>query len=82
VAGAALVKLQRPGEDWYVYFELVGFLNRMVFAAYNALAGEVWQGARHAELRLPRDLLKRIEAAPAALAGSARVEARALRRGC
>jgi predicted nucleotidyltransferase len=60
---AALVKLQRPGEGWYVYFELVGFLNTMVFAAYNALAGEVWRGVRHAELRLPRDLLERMEAA-------------------
>jgi predicted nucleotidyltransferase len=60
---AAFVKLQRSGETWYVYTELVGFLSTMVFAAYNALAGEVWRGARHLELRFPRDLLARMEAA-------------------
>ena len=35
----------------------------MVFAAYNALEGEVWRGARHAELRLPPKILATMEAA-------------------
>jgi aminoglycoside 6-adenylyltransferase len=58
---AAFVKLHRPGENWYVYTELVGFLQTMVFAAYNALEGEVWRGARHLELRLPPDLRARMQ---------------------